>query len=53
MGNTYKISVDDLNNIHKKLRRARYFYYELSEYSGFTDYEYDMLEKRYIESVMN
>lgn len=37
-----------LNATHKELRRYRYFYYERSE-TLISDYDYDMLEKKYIK----
>ena len=37
---------EELQEIHKQLSKAKYFYYEKSE-SIMTDYEYDMLEKQY------
>lgn len=40
------ISKEELQEIHKQLSKAKYFYYEKSE-SIMTDYEYDMLEKSY------
>jgi NAD-dependent DNA ligase len=35
-----------LKELHSQLRRAKYFYFELS-HSIITDYEYDTLEKEY------
>ncbi len=40
------ISKMDLQNIHKTLSKARYMYYE-QHTSIMSDYEYDMLEKKY------
>ena len=37
---------DEIQELHKKLSKARYFYYEKSELI-MTDYEYDILEKDY------
>jgi len=39
---------EELQEVHKQLSKAKYFYYEKSE-SIMTDYEYDMLEKQYIK----
>lgn len=36
----------ELNNLHRKLRKYRYFYYIKHE-SLISDYKYDMLEKHY------
>lgn len=36
-----------LNNLHRKLRKYRYFYYIKHE-SLISDFMYDMLEKRYL-----
>lgn len=43
-----KTELHELNFMHKQLRKARYFYYEKSK-SIMTDYEYDIIEKRYDE----
>lgn len=40
--------LDRLQEIHKKLRMCRYFYYEMHD-SKITDREYDFLEKEYTE----
>lgn len=40
------ISKEELNEMHKLLRKARYFYYEQHK-SIMSDYDYDMLEKNY------
>lgn len=45
----YEVSVENVNKIHKLLRKYRYFYYEMSE-TLVSDYEYDKLERAY--SVM-
>lgn len=42
------MSIEELDIIHKDLRRYRWFYYEAEEpQSLISDYEYDMLEKLY------
>ena len=38
----------ELNKIHRDLRKHRFLYYERDE-SVISDYDYDMLEKKYIE----
>ena len=40
------MSKEELQDLHKKLSKAKYFYYEKSE-SIMTDYEFDKLEKDY------
>ena len=40
------MSKQELQELHKKLTKARYDYYEKSE-SNMTDFEYDMMEKEY------
>ncbi len=39
-------SKEELNEMHRLLRKARYFYYELSQ-TIMSDYDYDILEKEY------
>ena len=46
------MKIEKLNEIHKSLRRYRYFYYECKDISlldnnTISDYNYDMLEKQY------
>jgi NAD-dependent DNA ligase len=46
------MTLKELNNIHRDLRRYRYFYYECEnilevDKNTIPDYEYDMLEKEY------
>ena len=36
----------ELNNLHRKLRKYRYFYYEKHD-NLISDYKYDMLENHY------
>lgn len=38
--------LDILQNMHKDLRRYKYWYYELHN-SQISDYDFDMLEKKY------
>jgi len=45
-------TIEELDVIHKNLRKYRYFYYEckdilLVDISIISDYEYDILEKKY------
>lgn len=42
----YELTVENINKIHKLLRKYRYFYYEMSE-TLVSDYEYDKLERTY------
>jgi len=42
----YEATIENLNEIHKLLRKYRYFYYEMSE-TLISDYEYDKLERTY------
>ena len=44
--------IEELNTIHKNLRKYRYFYYECDDVISMdkytiSDYDYDILEKRY------
>lgn len=46
------VTKEELQEIHKNLRKYRYFYYECSniisvDKNTISDYEYDMLEKKY------
>jgi NAD-dependent DNA ligase len=46
------LNIKELNEIHKSLRRYRYFYYVCEDIieidkNTISDYDYDMLEKQY------
>lgn len=50
--NLYNLKIEELNIIHRDLRKYRYFYYECEDIlkidtNTISDYDYDMLEIKY------